>query len=196
MKLRISEKIAHCEVLGPNKRSVIWVSGCEKHCPGCIAKTYHSSQNGTEEEVADVVRWFLETGDNHLTISGGEPFLQADALNDMLIQIKKVKDIGVIVYTGYKIEELNHPLLNQIDIVIDGEYIETLNDDRPYIGSSNQRLICLTHRYDNVMDYYQSEGRQITITALKDKTILVGVPSRQQYLMWQTMKGWGREDTD
>ena len=194
MILRVSEKLVHCQVLGPGIRSVIWVSGCERHCPGCIASQYHSQTSGYEEEIEDVVKWFLVNGDDHLTISGGEPFLQADALYDMVQQIKKVKDIGVIVYTGYKIEELNHPLLDVIDLVIDGEYIEELNDDRPYIGSSNQRLIRLTNRYDDEMDYYESEGRQITITALKDKTILVGVPSKQQYNMWQTMKGWSHHE--
>lgn len=90
-----------------------------------------------------------------ITISGGEPFLQAAELADML---RKVADLsgekpGVIIYTGYTLEELEtlpgaQELLALTDILIDGPYIRELDDGKSLRGSSNQRVHFLSDRYD------------------------------------------------
>jgi anaerobic ribonucleoside-triphosphate reductase activating protein len=104
-----------------------------------------------------------------VTISGGEPFLQAAALAEMLriLRLDFGYDTGVIVYTGFLLEELQQipamkPLLEQTDLLIDGPYVRELDDGRSLRGSSNQRIIPLTNRYNRpeILSLYGAEGRR------------------------------------
>ena len=84
-----------------------------------------------------------------VTFLGGEPFEQAEALGVIAEKIKKA-GLSVVCFTGCKFEDLkleakNKKLLDNIDLLIDGEYIEELKDfSRPWCGSSNQRYHFLT----------------------------------------------------
>ena len=58
----------------------------------------------------------------------------------------KVKDSfknkTVWLYTGYKWEEIQDLNLSNIDVILDGEFIQELNDNNlHWVGSSNQRII-------------------------------------------------------
>ena len=83
-------------------------------------------------DLADII---IQSGRDGLTISGGEPFLQAQALYELVNLIRAKRDIGIIVYTGYTLDEILQSkdlymcrFLEQIDLLIDGPYIEELND--------------------------------------------------------------------
>lgn len=88
-----------------------------------------------------------------VTFLGGEPFEQAEALGVIADAVKE-KGLSVLCFTGGKLEELrensvNKKLLDNIDLLIDGEFIEELTDySRPWCGSSNQRYHFLTARYN------------------------------------------------
>ena len=88
-----------------------------------------------------------------VTFLGGEPFEQAKALGVIAEAVRK-KGLSVVCFTGGKYEELkqnpdNKKLLDNTDLLIDGEFIEELTDySRPWCGSSNQRYHFLTDRYD------------------------------------------------
>lgn len=85
-----------------------------------------------------------------ITFSGGEPFLQPEPLS---LLARKVRGLGksVFIYSGYTLEELSAlarsrpgvaELLRLADTLIDGPYIEKLQDlNLPFRGSSNQREI-------------------------------------------------------
>lgn len=83
---------------------------------------------------------------NGITLTGGEPFLQVDAANELA---KAAKNLGLSVwcYTGYTLETLppnSAPLLDNIDVLVDGAYLERQRDlDLPFRGSRNQRIIQL-----------------------------------------------------
>ena len=115
-----------------------------------------------------------------ITISGGEPFLQQEALCELIARVRERKDIGVIIYTGMKYEEIKNTALAKCsDIIIDGEYIEEFNDDKSLRGSSNQNAICLTDRYRNIIDaHYGKQGRKVELVCDNEKTRLIGVPSK------------------
>lgn len=107
-----------------------------------------------------------------LTISGGEPFLQAEMLSELLRLLKKGMncDVGVIVYTGYTLEELQRMpfaqgLLEQTDLLIDGPYVQELDDGLSLRGSSNQRVIPLTDRYNRpeILSLYGQDLRTVQI---------------------------------
>lgn len=201
--LHYSERIKETELLGPYKRSVIWVYGCCFNCEGCIALNFRYG-DCTDTTAQETAEWFLSCGTGHLTISGGEPFLQPAALSDAIELINAAKDIGVIIYTGFVYEELlekaeTEPdvkrLLLLCDILIDGRYIQEFDDGLPYRGSSNQRIIQLTDRYSGIADEYYStpEGRKIEIVLNSEKTMMIGVPSKDQAQIWQRIKGLGRD---
>ena len=114
-------------------------------------------------------------------------------------KIREHKDIGVIVYTGFLYEQLLKKasddngvklFLSEIDLLIDGPFIKKLNDDKPYRGSSNQRFIPLTDRYlKSIKEYYsESQGRKVEIRIESDKTLMVGVPSKDQAEIWNNIK--------
>jgi anaerobic ribonucleoside-triphosphate reductase activating protein len=139
-----------------------------------------------------------------ITISGGEPFLQAGALAVFLREIKERRDYGVILYTGFVYEDLLTrseedrglaALLGLTDLLIDGPYKPELDDGRPYRGSSNQRFVQLSERYADVFDTYYngSEGRKIEVNFSGTGTTLVGVPSKSGLDAWrrlQNARGW------
>lgn len=201
-KIRYGERIHRTNVLGPYERSAIWVHGCCFSCEGCIGEHYkHGSYSeGSPEELA---QWFLQDDEiNHLTLSGGEPMLQAEALSSMIREIRNHRDIGVIVYTGFTYESLKEKsrededirnFLDCIDLLVDGPYVEKLDNNRPYIGSTNQNIILLTDLYSDVYKdyYYGAEGRQVELIFQKNKTMLVGVPGKEQREMWLKIKKMG-----
>ena len=199
--IRYSEKVGGTKLLGPGDRAVLWVFGCCFDCPGCIAYNFKHGKY-IEESAEDLAEWFLDTGKDGITVSGGEPMLQAAALSEMISRIRGRRDIGVIVYTGFRYEELLekakedrgiYDLLGQADILIDGPYIDGLNHNEPYRGSSNQRIISLTGRYKDETEeyYYRSEGRKVEVRISGNKTLMIGVPSRDQAAIWQNIKKLG-----
>ena len=202
MKIRYSAKVEQTQVLGPGKRAVLWVHGCCFDCPGCIAPGFKEGSY-TEADPQTLARWYLDLDAEGLTISGGEPMLQAEALARMIREIRGVRDTGVIVYTGFVYETLLEKarqddgiqsFLEQIDLLIDGPYIQERNHGEPYRGSDNQRLLALTDRYsEQLKSYYAGQqGRQIEIRISGENTLLVGVPSRDQAEIWNNIKSMAK----
>ena len=152
-------------VLGPGVRYALWVQGCEKRCPGCTAPDAWNMEAGTPVKTAALAWEIALSGADGLTISGGEPFLQAGELSEMIDIIRRKRDMGVIVYTGFLYEELleredARALLERTDLLIDGPYIRELDDGKSLRGSSNQRVIPLTDRYADCLQLYGADGRE------------------------------------
>ena len=191
--LKISHTEAHTDLLGPGDRFCIWVHGCCFDCEGCLAL---NTRFGAYQEVTvdDLAVKIIKSGCDGITLSGGEPFLQAEALAELVKQVQDERDIGVIVYSGFTLEELLvreecAGLLNRTDILIDGRYIKALDDGRAYIGSSNQRLHYLTDRYHSVGEpYYAADKRRAEIRFSADTVTLIGVPSANVRKIWKEKK--------
>lgn len=201
--LRYSARVARCTVLGPGMRCILWVHGCCFSCNGCIGEGY---KNGGYQETTAVeaAEWYLSQDASGLTISGGEPMLQAAALAEMIAQVRAVRDCGVIVYTGFTYEALLEKaaadrdirrFLSQIDLLIDGPYIQELDQNQPYRGSENQRLIPLTPRYCVELETYygSAAARRIEFRMSEKQTLMVGVPGREQVEIWRKIKKLGEE---
>ncbi len=180
--------VACTHSLGPYNRFAIWVQGCLKRCPGCISKESQPLDGGYKAETADLTASIVNTRDiEGITISGGEPFLQSEALVDLVNRVKAKKDMGVIVYTGHNFEEIEENELTKLcDIVIDGAYIEDLNDDLSLRGSSNQKIRLITKRYENVAkNLYGVQGRKIELHFKKGETTMVGIPDKNSLSIFQ-----------
>ena len=201
--LRYSARTGSCSVLGPGNRAVLWVHGCCFSCEGCIGEKY---KNGpwTETSPQEAASWYLEQNADGLTVSGGEPMLQADALSEMIDRVRAERDCGLIVYTGFVYENLlarvdKEPgaghFLSQIDLLIDGPYIRDLDYNQPYRGSENQRFLLLTERYrEELASYYQAaESRRVEIRLSERGTLLAGVPGKEQAAIWRQIRKLGEE---
>ena len=186
MKINIHQLEKCSRLLGPNKRYLIWFQGCDKNCKGCMSQLSRDLKIKNEIEVDDIVEDILKQDVEGITISGGEPFLQIDGLTELVSKVKS-KGLGVIVYTGYLYDDIKHlEVMRDIDILIDGPYIDELNmNNDAYRGSSNQRIIALSDRYD--LSEYQSHKRRAEITFDKDNIHLIGVPSREVLKVYYQM---------
>lgn len=201
--IRIHHRARKVSVLGPGIRYVVWVQGCMKRCPGCVSPEAQPLEGGTELAVDALAEEILSVeGIEGITISGGEPFLQAGALVRLIDAIRSRRDLGVIVYTGCLLEELQtdrpagaKELLSRIDLLIDGPYVDELNDDGALRGSSNQRAIPLTDRYRAAAaDYGVPGGRKTELMFTADGFFLTGVPSKATQQLIRMSRGEG-EDT-
>lgn len=140
---------------GPGRRRVLYVQGCPIHCPGCQNKHLWDDEGGLQYHVEDVAFMLLDDGDGMpVTISGGEPFAQAEPVAKLLEIIRAHEpELHIILYSGFVLEDLLEmasaipvilDILNLADILVDGPYIQRLDHDKvQWRGSSNQRPINL-----------------------------------------------------
>ena len=117
------------EVLGPGKRIGIWFCGCPRRCKGCSNPElweFQERYKTTPEAVYALVdRITAKHQIDGFTITGGDPLWQPEELKK-LIKLLSGISTDILVYTGYKIEELSSSAIQGIAVLIDGEYIEEL----------------------------------------------------------------------
>ncbi len=147
-KLRLASPIQYDSIVdGPGMRMVIWMQGCDYHCPGCHNPQTHDHNGGTLYDVQDCIQAIqdahLQSG---LTLSGGEPFLQAEALVPIVLAAKQ-RGWNVWAFSGSTFEALyanptKRALLELLDVLVDGRFVQELRDYRlKFKGSKNQRII-------------------------------------------------------
>ena len=145
-------------------RAVLFVSGCPHHCPGCHNKEAQDFNYGEEFNEEEILKRIKENSIlNGITISGGEPLCKEN-IPGVLKFIKDVKEIrpefNVWCYSGYTLDQLidrndeeTNEFLNQIDVLVDGRFVEAKKDPTlKFRGSSNQRILDLkqslqTHKF-------------------------------------------------
>ncbi|MVV47532.1 4Fe-4S cluster-binding domain-containing protein [Pseudomonas sp. PB120] len=148
MELSLSRVHFPVTTLGPGRRLGIWFQGCSIRCPGCIsADTWGAGhlRLSTEKLLEQITPWLREA--EGITISGGEPFDQFDALLRLLQGLRRLSQADILVYSGYPLEKLDAKLRQAnglIDALISDPYDETLSQSMALRGSDNQRLSLLT----------------------------------------------------
>ena len=141
---------------GEGVRVVLWVAGCEHHCPECHnPETWHifSGIPFDDEALEELKTELRKDYVSGITFSGGDPLSSWNRKTIyylMRLLKKEFPDKNVWVYTGYTYEELLDDLkdaeiwgiLNMCDVLVDGKYIKDLRDTSlKWRGSSNQRVI-------------------------------------------------------
>lgn len=129
----------------------LYTQGCRFHCKNCFNSELWNFTGGNEwnKEIED---YFLSLAQpdyiTRISILGGEPFSQEN-LEDLAKLVKRIRkelpNIKIWMYTGYLAETLPRfalDILENIDVLIDGQYIDELRDLKlKFRGSSNQRII-------------------------------------------------------
>lgn len=154
MVIRVGRILHDSYVDAPGRRSVLFVQGCSLGCLSCQSPHLWSKEGGQPIEVSAAAGALLSGArqtqglpNPRLTISGGEPFDQAEALAELVTRLRQEGAGHIAVYSGYTWEELQarpaaQAALAQIDVLVDGRY--RIEQDSPWIqyrGSANQRVI-------------------------------------------------------
>lgn len=137
---------------GDGLRVVLWVAGCSHHCPNCQNPVTWDPDDGilfdknARKELLDIISQDYISG---ITFSGGDPLFESnrEEVYELIEYIKSVyPNKTVWLYTGYTYNDLRKfvpiGVLNKIDVIVDGPYIERFRDTTlKWRGSSNQRVI-------------------------------------------------------
>lgn len=149
--LRIADTIQDSIVDGPGFRFVVFTQGCLRHCPECHNPHTWDPAGGKEVTVDSLYKTLSANPlTDGLTLSGGEPYLQAAACAE-LAQKAKAGGFNVWCYSGYTFEEILETsktdpgfkaLIEATDVLIDGMFlIEEKSLTLKWRGSQNQRVI-------------------------------------------------------
>ena len=157
--MNVAEVLKADHVNGPGMRVSLFVSGCTNQCPGCFNPETWDFAYGVlytpdmeEEILAELSKPYYQG----MTILGGEPFEEQnqEELIHLIWRVKtELPDKDIWMFTGFVYEEdlvpggrrhisVTDEILDSIDVLVDGRYVESLKDLRLlFRGSSNQRLI-------------------------------------------------------
>lgn len=149
--IRLSGIAYESLVNGTGIRRVFFSQGCKHNCKGCFNQDTHDFNGGEERGIDDLIK---DTLDNPIikgvTFSGGDPFERAEEFSYMAKEFKKF-GLNIWCYSGYTFEEIIeisrenqgfNDLINNIDVLVDGKFIEEEKDEEiKYRGSGNQRII-------------------------------------------------------
>ena len=152
------------EVEGPFKRLCIWFQGCNRNCRGCCNKTLQPLKPANIISLGDLLEIIrkskIENKIEGVTLSGGEPLLQIDLVK--LLEEVKSLGLGIILFTGYQLNEIDDNLKNQCDIIIDGYFDEQkIDNNSALVGSVNQNINYISDRYVNEKDWFYNKKNLI-----------------------------------
>ena len=167
----------------------LWLQGCKRRCEGCITPEswdFSPESAVTIDYVLDYIKFYLPGADG-LTVSGGEPFDQPEALLALLRRVKALGMEDVLIYSGYKAGELTerhpeffaaHDIL--IAALVDGPFEKGNATDSVWRGSGNQALSLwkeeFAPRYD---EWTGGVTRRLQWVKDKDRRFLVGIPRQE-----------------
>jgi anaerobic ribonucleoside-triphosphate reductase activating protein len=123
-----------------------------------------------------------------ITISGGEPFQQPQALHELVQGCSALnKNLSILVYSGYRLEELKafqddkiEAILQKIDILIDGRYDKTMFSGDGVRGSTHQSIHFLSNRH-KIQDLDENWGRGIQVFINGKELFWAGVPVDSEF---------------
>jgi anaerobic ribonucleoside-triphosphate reductase activating protein len=178
--------------LGPGVRAGIWTQGCTIGCRGCASRDTWEADPSRLVDVEQLVGWLAGlAGLQGLTITGGEPFQQLDALAALLRAVREwageqQRVLDILVYSGYTRGALaRRPgtarVLAMCDAVITGPYIDRLNPGGPWRGSANQQLIILSELGQERFGHAQAAAereKRLQVSCDGRRVWLIGIPAR------------------
>lgn len=174
--IRLHNIIENSAVNGPNNRFVIWTQGCPLGCAGCFNPLTHNINDGFDMDIEKLAIQINQTSDiRGITLTGGEPLLQANAVSKLLCLINKKLDI--LLFSGYTIDEVmvdtaKKQVLHQVDAALLGRYNKNL--PHPFYG---KKLVLNGNRIkkEELKPWLNTEviiqGTNVKITGIYKQTI-------------------------
>jgi anaerobic ribonucleoside-triphosphate reductase activating protein len=188
MRLYLSRLHFPVTTLGPGRRVGVWFQGCSLRCPGCVSvDTWAVGQGETTlAEVLTAIGPWLSEADG-ITISGGEPFDQSQALGELLRSLRALAGpaTDVLVYSGYPWEKIASQVTawsGLVDALISDPFDPKTGQTLVWRGSDNQRMHLLTSlsrsRYAKWFNAPRSELPQALDVFFQDGEVwMAGIPA-------------------
>ncbi len=180
MKVYVNLLYFPVKVLGPGERVGLWLQGCTIRCKGCMSNHTWEFEDKYLMEVEHLVEKINQLPSDKLTVSGGEPFDQPQALQEILKGVRKTKK-DILVYTGYsyrKVESNWKDILNYADVLITEAFVEGMDTDLIWKGSDNQMMIILNKELEANYLKFMKEKKTKTLQIAKSEGFihLLGIP--------------------
>jgi anaerobic ribonucleoside-triphosphate reductase activating protein len=168
-------------VLGVGERVGIWFQGCSIRCKGCMSQYTWKFDKRFERDIEDVLNEIKSYNVKRLTVSGGEPFDQPEQLKYLLKELKKAGFNDILVYSGYEFEELKNKykdVLQYIDVLVAGRFIEGMESEYIWKGSDNQEMYILNEDLKDIYESYrkQKKNRELQIVEKNNDIYILGIP--------------------
>ena len=182
-------------VLGPGRRIGLWMQGCSIGCPGCVSQDTWAPDAHAPMQVAEVLAWCQRVTQGEafdgVTISGGEPFDQPEALAALLAALHRWRrqaglDFDVLCYSGHplaRLERQHAGLLAQLDALIPEPYVDKQPMTQLWRGSANQPLVLLSERARTRYAAYvdasaNSSSKRMQVGISGQRVWWIGLPAR------------------
>ncbi len=153
MKIQVHAFEPASRANGPGLRAVVWFQGCTLNCPGCFNPAAHDLHAGVESDTETLAAEILSPAETieGISVSGGEPFQQPEALLDLLERLAGTR-LSQLVFSGDTLAEitdlpLGPAILRHVDVLIAGRCVASPRTGHSLIGSANQQIHLLTGRY-------------------------------------------------
>lgn len=178
--MRIYKIIENTKTEGPGNRIALWVQGCSIKCDDCFIKESWDFDKGQDYSLDVLKQYINHKNVDGITVLGGEPFDQLDALFQIL-RYSRLINKNTIVFSGYTYEELKKKtkgeyegIFDFIDVLIDGRYDCNKRDCTRYlIGSLNQSMIPFSEKGKNIIEFFISSKNQVEVRVKTNGSILI-----------------------
>ena len=124
---------------GPGIRTVLFMQGCDIHCKGCQNRSTWDIEKGKKVDIAELVNELKKKVFNKkITISGGEPLMQEEALIELVTKLNDL-NFDIALYTGHTRDEVPFEIIPKLKYLKTGNFIQELKTTiKPFVGSENQ----------------------------------------------------------
>jgi anaerobic ribonucleoside-triphosphate reductase activating protein len=196
MKINVAMRVPCTEAEGPGKRYALWVQGCPIKCPGCCNPEmipFEDREFLSVEDLLEEIRVAKEEqGIKGVSLLGGEPMIQAEALVPLAQGVQEM-GLTVMIYTGYNHVFLSKgkkpgaiDLLKATDLLVAGPYLKERPDTtRRWIGSTNQTIHALSDAYKELVESWDTSPNTLEVRLVDGKIMINGDPT--------LMNAWARQ---
>lgn len=168
------------KVNGPGLRFVLWTQGCSKGCKNCFNPETWSFEKYKSLTPLEIFRLIKNSNVSGVTITGGDPLEQPEELLELLVLLEGLNlSNGIILFTGYTIDEINKDFLlrkslNYIDVLIDGRFEKDQRISSSLRGSENQNIIYFSSK---IKEEELNIDQEVEVGILDNEMYVTGFPS-------------------
>jgi anaerobic ribonucleoside-triphosphate reductase activating protein len=168
------------KVNGPGLRFVLWTQGCSKGCKNCFNPETWSFEGYKLLTPLEIFELIKNSNVSGVTITGGDPLEQPEELLELLVLLESLNlSNGIILFTGYTIDEINKDFLlrkslDYIDVLIDGRFEKDKRISSSLRGSENQNIIYFSSK---IKEEELNIDQEVEVGILYSEMYVTGFPS-------------------
>ena len=140
---------------GLGVRVAVYLSGCKWHCRNCqnpMTWDENAGQPVTDKTLEEIYNLLNNSYINGITLTGGDPLTECNlqTTNNIIDMVRsRLPEKDIWLYTGFEYkyickanDKARLDIINKVDVLVDGPYIDELRDiTYKYAGSTNQNII-------------------------------------------------------